>query len=164
MTAKSTDPKASLRHFFAGASPAAAAILLLLVHALRPIVAHEHQGFVFVTAGGLIALSLAVWCWCVVTGVAVPFAVRNQAADERQELTLQQIADNHAELTQILHRVDRSIQAGHKRLGVIEKRLTAAQAERHDITAEVEHLRALLLQTESLTSLGSERLGPRALH
>ena len=51
MTTTSSDPKSILVRFAVGAIPAAAAVILILWHALRPIVGPDHQGFVFIAAG-----------------------------------------------------------------------------------------------------------------
>lgn len=163
MTTTSSDPKSILVRFAAGAIPAAAAVILILWHALRPIVGPDHQGFVFIAAGALIAISLGVWCWCVVHSVAAPFATRNNTADQLQEELRQQAADNHAETAHEIRNLSRAVQAGHKRLAAIEKRLDTADTQRDEITAEVEHLRKLILH-DNLTTLGEERLGPRPLH
>lgn len=163
MTTTSSDPKSILGHFAAGATPAAAAVILLLWHALKPILVPQRQGFIFITAGALIAISLGVWFWCVVHNAANPITARNETADERQQMILSQIADNHAEITRELHQLGRAVQAAHKRLEALEKRLGAAENQRTEITAEVEHLRNLILQQGNLETFGQERLGPRPL-
>lgn len=163
-TTSSDNSKSALKHFFAGAAPAAAAALLLLIHALQPIVDHDHQGYLFIISGGLIAVSLAIWCWCVTQGVAAPFASRNEAADTRQLLLLQQTADNHAVAMKTIQHLDRAVQAGHKRLDAIEKRLAAIEKRYAANGEEITHLRKLILHQDDLEAFGQERLGPRALH
>ncbi|THV27908.1 hypothetical protein [Glycomyces paridis] len=157
-----TDPKSSLRHFWAGFVPAAAAILLLLVQSLRPFVPHEQQGILLTLTGWLVCVTLAVWTWCVVQDTAGRFERRNETADTRQQLLLQQIADNHQESQRELKRQSAAIQALHGRLEAIERRL--GRMEKHDTETDedIEHLRSMVLR-ENLADFGERRLGPRPL-
>lgn len=158
-----TDPKSSLRHFWAGFVPAAAAILLLLVQTLRPFVPHEQQGLLLTFSGWLVCITLAVWTWCVVQDTASRFETRNEAADTRQQLLLQQIADNHEETKRELKRQYAAIQALHGRLEAIERRLGKIEQHNTETDEDVEHLRSMVLH-ENLANFGERRLGPRPLN
>lgn len=138
------DTNDALKHFTWGLVPAAASGLALLIQGLTGAVPATHTGILYVLTTAGVVTSATTLLWCTSTRIKTSFEKRHDA----QEAIL-------TENRRILVRLDRSLQALHRKLD-------HAEADRQSIRDDVDHLRRLMIEDTS-TPVNGQRLGPRSL-
>lgn len=128
-----TSPAVAVKHFLWGAIPALLGGIVLIVHLFEPLVGHDHQGILLILVAISVLISLAIWGWYVLQGIATVIA----------------------ELVRTVNHLCASTKHLHKKLDAQAVKLAEYQKE-------ADHLRELALGAD-VHPLNGQRLGPRAL-